>query len=185
MHSCCWAVCGTADTSLRLGLIWLKKGISCFSSAGAEYPPKWLSILQEKSNRSVSQSQNRFPDSPFLFWIQVVFLSLLDIWNYFVYLLFSFIINLSLTSLSTSVFQSSFLQLFDFGLNLDQRKLRPQDSHVRCTDQGRFLDMDSFASSETEGAPQSSWMCFRDHQSGKEFRCTFPDGFAGIGLMPG
>lgn len=48
--------------------------------------------------------------------------------------------------------------------------------------QGRFLDMDSFSSSETKVAPQSSWMCFRDHQSGKEFRCTIP---AGFGLMPG
>lgn len=98
---------------------------------------------------------------------------------------YSFIINLSLTSWSTSVFQSRFLQLFDYGLdNLDQRKMRPQDSHVRCTDQGRFLGMGSFGSSEIEVAPQSSWMCFREHQPGKEFRGTLPAGFAGVGLMP-
>lgn len=115
----------------------------------------------------------------------LAFLSLLGIWNCFVYLLFSFIINLPLTLLSTSVFQSSFLCLFDYGLNLDQRKMRPQDKYVRCTDQCRFLDMGSFGSSETEVAAQSSWMCFRDHQSGEEFRCTFPGGFAGVGLMPG
>lgn len=56
---------------------------------------------------------------------------------------------------------------------------------MRCTDQGRFLDISSFGSSETEVASQSSWMCFRDHQSGREFRCTFPFGFAEVGLMPG
>lgn len=77
VHSCCWAVCGTADTSSRPGLIWLKEGIHCFSSIGTGYPPKWVnwfrSISQEKSNRSVSQSQNRFPDSPSSFWICVGF----------------------------------------------------------------------------------------------------------------
>lgn len=80
------------------------------------------------------------------------------------------------------IFQSSFLHLFDYDLNLKQRKMRPQDSHVRCRDQGRFLGMDSFGSSETEVAPQSSWMCFRDHQSGKEFRCTFLLGLLELAL---
>lgn len=51
--------------------------IGCFSSTGPGYPPKWLnlfrSIFQEKSNRSVSQSPNSFPDSPCSFWICIGF----------------------------------------------------------------------------------------------------------------
>lgn len=72
------------------------------------------SILQEKSNRKTvtvhrakTSSLTHHPH----FGVVLAFLSLLGIWSYFLYLLFSFFINLSLTSLSTAVFWSSFLQV--------------------------------------------------------------------------
>lgn len=111
---------------------------------------------------------------------------------FFVYLLFSFFINfLPLTLLSVSVFQSIFLDLFDYGLNLHQRKMRPQGSHVRCTEKGRFLDIGSCGSSESltglenrSGSTEQLDVLQR-HRSGREWRCTFPTGLAGVGLVPG
>lgn len=150
----CWVVCcGSADRSSRPVLICLKEEMSCFSSAETECPHKWMnwfrSVLQENNNRNTSQNQNWLRDSPSSFWIR--YLELL--------FLAPCCSLLSQTSYHLHCFCLLKYLPSPMWLWFELTKKNEATSHpCKCTQEGKFLHIGSFGSSESlTGLKQQKW----------------------------
>ena len=153
------------------------------------------SVLQENNNRNTSQSQNWLPDSPSSFWICAGFSLSLCV-RYLQLLFFAWCSLFSQTSydslyylfLSSKVSSFTYLIMVWIYTKLKWGHKAAMWGAQRRVDFGVLVHLAAqipWLGLSHWGGSTEQQLCFKDPRSGREWRCTFPDGFAGIGLGPG